>query len=183
VNAIRQSAVLPWIIAVVGFPIGGFLGHLVAGPAATVPAAALSGLIAGIIVGLAQALALGLSPRVMTAWVAVTGIGLAAGLSILTAATGQIESTAEAVALGAVSGLAIGAAQAAILIRERIGNAWLWIPATGLAWAVGWLVTSSIGVALEAGWPVFGLSGAIVSQIITAVVVWRVVRERVAVAA
>src|SRR5215210_7372079 len=112
VNAIRQSVVLPWIIAVIGFPIGGFLGHLVAGPAATVPAAALSGLIAGIIVGLAQALALGLSPRVMSAWVAVTGIGLAAGLSILTAATGQIESTAEAVALGAVSGLAIGAAQA-----------------------------------------------------------------------
>lgn len=54
-NTVRRSMVLPWIIAVVGFPIGGFLGHLVAGPAATVPAAALSGLIAGAIIGLAQA--------------------------------------------------------------------------------------------------------------------------------
>jgi hypothetical protein len=182
-NSIRQSPVLPWIIAVVGFPIGGFLGHLVAGPAATVPAAAGSGVIAGAIVGLAQALALRLNARLVAAWVAVTGLGLGIALSVLTAATGLIENPTEAVALGALSGVAIGAAQAAILVRERIANAWLWIPATGVAWAVGWLVTSSIGVALEAGWPVFGLSGAIVCQIITGIVVWRVVRERVAVAA
>jgi hypothetical protein len=35
-------------------------------------------------------------------------------------------------------------------------------------------VTASIGVALEAGWPVFGLSGALVSQVLAGVVLWKV---------
>ena len=41
---------------------------------------------------------------------------------------------------------------------------------SGIAWAIGWAVTAGIGVALEAGWPVFGLSGALVSQVIAGVV-------------
>jgi len=44
----------------------------------------------------------------------------------------------------------------------------------GIAWAIGWAVTASIGVALEAGWPVFGLSGALVSQAIVGIVLWKV---------
>jgi hypothetical protein len=44
----------------------------------------------------------------------------------------------------------------------------------GIAWAIGWGVTASIGVALEAGWPVFGLSGALVSQAIAGIVLWKV---------
>ena len=44
----------------------------------------------------------------------------------------------------------------------------------GAAWALGWAVTASIGVALEAGWPVFGLSGALVSQVIAGIVLWKV---------
>ena len=48
---LRTSVALPWIIAVVGFPIGGLLAQTIAGPAATVPAALLSGLIAGAIIG------------------------------------------------------------------------------------------------------------------------------------
>ncbi len=182
-NKLRQSMVLPWIIAVVGFPIGGLLGHTIAGPAATVPAAFLSGLIAGAVIGLAQALALRLRAKPLGLWVAVTSVGLALALSVFTAATGQIENTAEAVLLGALSGLAIGVAQGALPMGERVANGWLWIPATGLAWAVGWLVTSSVGVAPEPGWPVYGLSGALVSQIITGLFVWRVAHQRVSVAA
>lgn len=176
-NIIRRSVLLPWLIAVVGFPVGGFLGHLIAGPAATVPASLLSGLIAGALIGLPQALALGLTPRSLVLWVIATGAGLAAALGIVTAAIGQIDSGAEAIALGALSGLAIGAAQAALLMRDGIPTAWVWIPATTLAWAVGWLVTTSIGVALAAGWPVYGLSGAIVSQVITGVAAWRILRQ------
>ena len=107
-----------------------------------------------------------------------TAVGLAVALGIVTAAIGQIETTTEAVALGVVSGLLIGAAQAAVLMRVGISNAWVWIPVTGLAWGVGWLVTSGIGVALEAGWPVYGLSGALASQVITAVALWSLVSSR-----
>ena len=35
-------------------------------------------------------------------------------------------------------------------------------------------VTAGVGVALEAGWPVFGLSGALVSQALVGIVLWKV---------
>jgi hypothetical protein len=63
-------------------------------------------------------------------------------------------------------------------LRAGVSNAWLWIPVTAVSWGVGWLVTSGIGVALAAGWPVYGLSGALASQIITAIALWRLVTSR-----
>ena len=170
-----RSLMLRWIIATLGFPIGGFTGHLVGGPAATLVAALISGLIAGAIIGAGQGAALGiLRPRALTLWAGASAVGLGAALAAVTAVIGQIDTQADAVALGAISGLALGAGQAALLMRERVANTWTWIVASGIAWAVGWAVTSGIGVALAAGWPVYGLSGAIASQLITGVVLWRV---------
>jgi hypothetical protein len=63
-------------------------------------------------------------------------------------------------------------------MRAGVANAWIWIPVTGVAWGVGWLITSSVGVALAPGWPVYGLSGAVVSQVITAIALWRLVPSR-----
>ena len=168
-----QSTPLRWLLAVLAFPIGGFLGHLVAGPAATVPAAAISGAIAGAIIGLGQGVALRLWSRAVVEWAAATAVGLGLALAAVTAVIGQIETMTEAVTLGAISGLALGAGQAVILRRRGLPWAWAWVPASGLAWAIGWLVTSSVGVALAAGWPVYGVSGALVSQVITGVVIWR----------
>ena len=103
---------------------------------------------------------------------------MAVALAVVTAAIGQIDTSTEAAALGIGSGVLIGAAQAAVLLRAGTSNAWLWIPVTALAWGVGWLVTSGIGVALAAGWPVYGLSGALASQVITAIALWRLVTSR-----
>ena len=80
--------------------------------------------------------------------------------------------------LGAVSGVLIGGAQAALLMRRGVANAWMWVVVTGIAWALGWLITASVGVALAPGWPVYGASGAVVSQIITALALWRLVPSR-----
>ena len=170
-----RSLPLRWIIATIGFPIGGFIGHAIGGPAATVPAALISGLIAGAIIGACQAVALGILRRPELAlWVGATAGGLGIALAAVTAVIGQIDTQTEAIVLGAISGLALGAGQAALLMRDRVANAWIWVVASGVAWAVGWTVTSGIGVALAAGWPVFGLSGAVVSQVITGVVLWKV---------
>jgi hypothetical protein len=140
-----------------------------------VPAALISGVIAGAIIGAGQAAALGiLRPQSMALWAGATAIGLGVALAAVTAAIGQIDTQIDAIALGAISGLALGAAQAALLMREGVANAWTWAVASGVAWAVGWAVTSGIGVALAAGWPVFGLSGALASQVITGVVLWKV---------
>ena len=175
---LRTSVALPWVIAVIGFPIGGYLGQTIAGPAATDPAAALSGLIAGAVIGLAQGIALWLRGQALAIWVAGTAIALAVALAAVTAAIGQIETSTEAIVLGAVSGVLVGAAQTVLFMRAGIANAWIWVVATGVAWAVGWLITASVGVALAPGWPVYGASGALVSQIITALALWRLVPSR-----
>lgn len=170
-----RSLLLRWIVAIIGFPIGGYIGHLIGGPAATVPAALISGLIAGAIIGAGQALALGLfRPQALALWAGATAVGLGVALAAVTAVIGLIETQTEAIILGAVSGLTLGAGQAALLMRERVANAWMWFVASGVAWAVGWAVTSGVGVALAAGWPVYGISGALASQIITGVVLWKV---------
>jgi hypothetical protein len=168
-----RSLLLRWLIATVGFPIGGFAGHFIAGPAATVPAALISGLIAGTIIGLGQGLAIRTRPQSIVEWAATTAVGMGLALAAVTAVLGQIDTMTDAVLLGAVSGVAVGALQGALLMREHVANAWLWVVATAVAWAVGWAVTASVGVALAPGWPVYGLSGAIVSQLITGVVLWK----------
>ena len=76
-DRLSSSVVLPWIVAVIGFPIGGLLGQAIAGPAATVPAAILSGLIAGAIIGLAQAIALWLRGPVLIGFLLLAVFGLA----------------------------------------------------------------------------------------------------------
>jgi hypothetical protein len=168
-----HSVPVRWLIAIIGFPIGGFIGHLVAGPAATVPAAALSGGIAGAVIGLGQGLALDLRSRTLLAWTAATAIGLGLSLAAVTLVTGQIATMAEAVAFGAIAGLMLGAGQAAVLQRLGVRSGWMWAAAGAVAWAAGWFVTTTVGVALSSGWPVYGLSGALVSQAITAVAIWR----------
>lgn len=175
---ILQSVSLRWLIAVLAYPIGGFLGHLVGGPASTIPAALISGVIAGAIIGLGQGLAVNLRGQSLAAWAAVTAVGLGLSLAAVTAAIGQISTMAEAIALGAIAGLVLGAGQAVVLHRRGVRGSWMWVPASGAAWAVGWLVTSSIGVALATGWPVYGLSGALASQVITGIVVWRLLASR-----
>ena len=179
-----MSTLLRWILATVAFPIGGYVGHAVGGPAATLPAALISGIIAGAVIGLGQALALGLRPQAIALWAAAIAAGLGLALAVVTAIIGQIDSTADAVILGAASGLAIGAGQAALLARERVGNAWIWVVASSAAWAVGWLITSgAVGVGLAPGWPVYGLSGAVVSQVITGVVMWKLMPSEAAASA
>jgi hypothetical protein len=168
-----RTVLLRWLVATAGFPIGGFVGHAVAGPAGTVIAALIGGLIAGVIIGGGQAGALALRPRAIAIWAGATAAGLAVPLIAVTALIGQISTVFDAVLLGALTGLAIGAGQAFLLGREGVGNAWTWVGASAVAWAAGWFVTSAIGVALVPGWPVYGLSGALVSQIITGVVLWK----------
>lgn len=177
-DRLRDSVVVPWILAVIGFPIGGVLAQQLAGPAATIPTALLSGLVAGAAIGFAQASALRLRSLSVALWMGATAAALAVALGLVTGATGQVETSTEATVLGVVSGALIGVAQGALLMRAGVPRAWTWIPVTAVAWAVGWLITASVGVALAPGWPVYGLSGAVVSQIITGIALWRLVPSR-----
>lgn len=174
------SIPLRWIVALVAFPLGGYIGFVVGGPAASAPAAAISGLVAGTFIGLGQGVALKLPPQHLAVWTVGTAVGLSVALGGMTAVIGQISTSAEAVAVGAVSGLLISAAQAAFLAHGRVSNAAIWVSASTVAWAVGWFVTTGIGVSTATGWPVYGLSGALASQVITAVVLWKLMPDDVA---
>ena len=164
-----RSLLLRWIVAILGFPIGGFIGHLDRRARCDRARGADlrphrrgdhrrgPGACAGVRFGRRRWRSGREQPR----------SGWAQPSPAVTAVIGQIDTQTEAIVLGAISGLALGAGQAALLMREHVANAWMWVVASGVAWAAGWAVTSGIGVALASGWPVYGLSGALVSQIIT----------------
>jgi hypothetical protein len=163
-----------WLAVFLAYPIAGFLGRAIANPADNVVMAFITGAVAGAVLGLAQWVALG---RYMSAvrWIGATSAGL--GLSFVIVQMFGATSSAAAPVIGAVTGLGVGLAQS--LVRsDRIPPAAVWIPTMGIAWSIGWVVTTSIGVQAEAGWPVVGVSGALVSQALSGAVLLMMSRRR-----
>jgi hypothetical protein len=155
-----------WVAVFLAYPIAGFLGRLIANPADGFVFAFITGAVAGAILGAAQWLALGrhVSPAL---WVGATAVGL--GVSFVIVQALGATSNSAAPVIGAVTGLGVGVAQS--LVRsDRMPPAAVWIPTMGVAWAIAWVVTTSIGVQANAGWPVVGVSGALAAQLLTGLV-------------
>ena len=165
----QTNVVLRWLVSFLGFPIGGFLADLLFGPIDGPLPAVLGGLLTGAVLGAVQVWALGRNRPAPVAWIVATAIGFAVGLSIGATAVGY-ESTLTALAIqGAICGAAVGAAQAVVL-WPRLGRlALVWPVALAAIWAVGWAITTSIGVFVDEQFTVFGSSGAIVVTALTAV--------------
>lgn len=164
-----MSAALRWLPTFLGFPVGGYLAELVAGPVDGLAAALLAGAIAGIILGAAQSWAIGEGGPPPLLWAIAAAGGLTVGLALGSASTGYGTSFAELMLQGAICGLAIGGAQV-LLLRPRLGRiAYLWAPALGALWAIGWATSTTIGIDVESQWAVFGASGALVVTGATAV--------------
>jgi hypothetical protein len=155
-----------WVAVFLAFMIGGFVGRLIANPADGFVFAFIAAAVAGAIIGLAQWLALGRNISAVR-WIGATALGLGASFVIVQALGATTNSAA--LIIGAVTGLGVGIAQS--LVRsEQMPPAAIWIPTMGVAWAIAWVVTTSIGVQASAGWPVVGLSGALTAQLLTGVV-------------
>ncbi len=173
VAAIRAVALLKrvmrWMPTFLGFPAGGLAAKLIIGRVDHLTAAVAGGAITGAFIGLAQWLGMrrtGVSPEL---WIGATAAGLAIGLGAGASAVGYQTDLAALATQGAISGLAIGVTQALVLHRRlgRIVTAW---PAMVAAlWALGWIITSSAGIDVEAQYTVFGSSGAIVVTALTSV--------------
>jgi hypothetical protein len=162
-----RHAFLRWLPTFLGFPLGGLVAEVV-GPVDTVGAAIAGGAITGVILGAVQSWGLGPVGPATRAWVAATGIGLAAGLGLGAAAVGYGTGAGDLAVQGAVCGLAVGAAQALVL-RPRLGGlALVWPPVLAGLWALGWTVTTAIGVDVDARYTVFGSSGALTVTVLTA---------------
>jgi hypothetical protein len=164
----KQRA-LRWLPSFVGFPIGGFIAELIVGPIDTVSAALIGGGVSGVILGAAQAWGLGWTGAVARRWTLATGLGFAGGIGIGAAAVDYGTSMGDFALQGALCGLVVGTAQAVVL-RSRLGRAAaLWAPALSALWALGWVISTAIGVDVDRQWTVFGASGAITVTLATAV--------------
>ena len=146
-----------------GRPLDGDAGRV---PAPT--SALVGGALNGLIVGAAQVWALGARRPSALSWVAGTSAGFAAGLAVGAAAVGYATDARSLVTQGAFTGAGVAVAQAAILARTgHRGLAFLWPLLLTGAWALGWAVTTAVGVEVDRRFTVFGSSGALVVTALT----------------
>jgi hypothetical protein len=168
-----RPRVWAWPLAIlIGFPIGGLIANAVVGPVDRVVAALACGLLAGAVIGAAQWLAL--RPLVTWVWIAATSVGMATGLAVGAALVDYGIGRGDLVLMGALTGVAVGLAQAMVLARQRIPGAAWWAAANPPAWALGWLVTSYvISSNVKEQFPNFGAGGALVFALLTgALLTW-----------
>jgi hypothetical protein len=163
-----------WIAVLLAYPIAGFAGRFVADPHAGLVFAFVTAAVAGAILGLAQWLALGSHGRVWI-WAGATALGLGVSFAVVQA-LGATSSTA-APLIGALTGLGVGIAQS-LMRSDRLPSPSIWVATMGVAWTIGWIVTTSIGVQAEAGWPIVGVSGALVAQALTGAVLYIVANRK-----
>jgi hypothetical protein len=164
-----QRTLLRWMVSFAGYPLGGFAALLLTGPVDTLAAALTGGLVTGAVLGAVQVWAMGHARPRPVAWVSATSVGLATGLALGASLVHYRTGLADLIAQGAVTGLVVGAAQAAVLL-PRLGRLTLaWPVAVSGAWATGWAVTTAGGIQVDEQFTVFGSSGAIVAAALTAV--------------
>jgi hypothetical protein len=158
-----------WIGSFIGFPLGGLAASVIVGPVNSGLTAIAGGLLTGAVLGAAQAVGLGLVGTVALRWIVATSVGFGTGLGIGATAVGFATSLQDLLVQGAISGLLVGVLQA-VLLRKSLGFLALsWPPAVAAFWALGWFITTSVGVRVDQQWTVFGAAGAITVTVLTAV--------------
>jgi hypothetical protein len=174
---VNRNRLLLWTVAgLVAFPLAGLAARAI-GPIDGVLVGLGAGAIAGAVIGAAQWLVLrgiGIDAR----WIVATAGGFAAGMGVGVAVFGYGTGTADLAAVGAVSGLGIGIAQWPLLY-DRVRASAVWMPAIAGLWALGWTVSTAIGVDLTSErWAVFGASGAITVAVLSGALLWSLRRAR-----
>ncbi len=174
--ASRLRPLLRWTVSFAGFPLGGLAAMLLVGPVDSPTAAVLGGLLTGAVIGVVQAWALRLGRVDAAAWVAGTGAGLALGLMAGALLVGFGTTLPQLALQGAASGALAGVGQAIVLARRVGPLAAAWPAYLAGVWAVGWAVTTAIGVQVGDRFTVFGSVGALVVTALTGVL--PIIRER-----
>jgi len=166
-----------WMLAFLGFPIGGELALLVVGPVEGAVSGALGGALAGALIGAAQWLVLRRYLRVGPEWILATALGVGIGDSVGALLTGAGTGIGALLITGLATGVAVGLLQW-FFLRSRLLAAGLWPPVVAIAWPLGWAVTWAFGIDVERGFFVFGASGALVFAAITGLAMLLMIRGR-----
>ena len=162
-----------FIPTLLAFPIGGELVVLTIGPVRSSTEALLSGAIVGLVLGHIQFIALR-PVKVSSLWIWATVISAALSNFAVASLFGLDTDSASLALRGLVTGIVVGAAQS---FSQRVAaqKVFLWSFATGLTWALAWLITSKVIVDIEYGYAIFGASGALVATLILTFMVPRVI--------
>ena len=167
----KTKAWLLWTAGFLAFPIAGILAGALTGRINDFGSALLGGMVAGAVIGTGQWL---VARRLLDAqtWIPATAAAMGIGLLVGAWVVGYGTSLGELVLMGVITGIPLGAAQA-YLLRDRLANAWVWAAAMPLLWALGWTVSTFIGVSVDNQFAVFGASGAITFMALSGVLLDR----------
>jgi hypothetical protein len=158
-----------WMVSFVGFPLGGLAAFLIVGPLDNLGSAVAGGLLTGAILRAVQAWAMGAVQPRRLAWIVATAVGLAAGIALGASLIGFRTGLADLVVQGAISGPVVGLAQSVVLVRLVGWRAFAWPVSLGAVWAIGWAVSTAIGIQLDDRYTILGSSGALVATALTLV--------------
>ena len=150
---------LMWTAGFLAFPLAGLAGTAAAGRVDSAIAALIGGTVSGLALGAGQVLASRrrLDPR---RWIPATGVGMGIGLLLGAVVVDYGTSLADLAVMGALTGLALGPAQAFALPRQARMR-WAWAVAMPALWALGWTVTTLGQIHVEEQFTIFGAYGAL----------------------
>jgi hypothetical protein len=174
-TTVRRMWLWP-VLILIGFPIGGYVAHLVVDGVDSVRAALAAGLIAGVIIGAAEWVAL--RRLVSWLWIPATTAGMAVGLAAGAALVDYGIDRGDLALMGGVTGLGVGVMQTLVLARHQVPGAFWWAIANPPGWALGWFVSSYvIARNIAERFPIFGASGALIFGLLTWLVLAMLFRE------
>jgi hypothetical protein len=166
-----------WGLAFLGFPLGGIAASALVGSIGSVAETALAGAATGAVVGAAQWLVLSRRLPLSPWWIVATGAGMSVGLALGTQLLGTDMGWPPVLLRALLTGAGIGLAQS-LMLRDLTSRAPVWGAVVTLGWALGWVVSTAIGVDLGP-WAVFGSSGALTFQLVTGLTLaWLVQRAQ-----
>jgi uncharacterized membrane protein len=167
----NTKAWLLWTAGFLAFPIAGALATAVTGRINDFGSALVGGMVVGAVIGAGQWL---VARRLLDAqtWIPATALAMGIGLGVGAWVVGYGTSLGELALMGAITGIPLGVAQAYVF-RDRLANAWVWAAAVPLLWALGWSVSTFIGVSVDNQFAVFGASGAITFMALSGVLLDR----------
>ena len=174
-----RHALLSWLIWTAGFvsfPIAGVAAGLTAGRVDDPLAALVAGLVTGAIIGVGQWLASCGRLRPVR-WILATVVGMGLGLLFGATAVGFGTTLADLALMGALTGLLLGVAQT-LALPAATRYRWVWAAAIPLLWALGWTITTLVGVAVEKQFSVFGAASAITFSAISGLLLHRLLPGR-----
>jgi hypothetical protein len=167
-----------WVAVAVAFPVAGLIGWGVGGRVDAVDAALVGGALTGAGLGAVQWWAAKGALGRAAAWIVSSAAGYAAGLAAGAALVGYGD-LGDLAAMGAVSGLVLGAAQGVALAAQgRKRLAFAWATAMPVLLALGWSATTAGGIGVEDQFTVFGAYGAVVFTLFSGLLLARFTRVR-----